>query len=226
MKMNVWIHRLATRARKLAPIAAFALLCRADHALGHPTHQASQKPSSETRLLRLRHVHRQQELSVQLLDDQGRIRRHALGELRDFLACHKTGADHPIHWRLASILLSVSEHWPTKRIVVHSGYRDPSVSHHAKRSNHTRGRAIDIRIPGVPNRQLFAALRRSFDKIGLGYYPNSSFVHLDVRESSAIWVDYAGPGQSACYSRTPAKDLASGAADRLSIEQARQRGCR
>lgn len=124
------------------------------------------------------------------------------------------------------MLLSVSAHWPTRTIVVHSGYRDPSVSFHAKRSNHTRGRAIDIRIPGVSNRELFSALRRSFDHIGLGYYPNSSFVHLDVRDKNAFWVDYAGPGQAACYSRTPEQDLRTGRAERTSYAQAKARGCR
>ena len=29
--------------------------------------------------------------------------------------------------------------------------------------------------------------------MGVGYYPNSSFVHLDVRNHFSYWVDYAGP---------------------------------
>jgi hypothetical protein len=32
--------------------------------------------------------------------------------------------------------------------------------------------------------------------VGVGYYPNSSFVHLDVRETNTYWVDYAGPGEA------------------------------
>lgn len=218
MILGVWIHHIAIRARFLAPIAALALLRTPAHAHGPST------PGEP--LLRLHHVHRHNKLELRLLDKQGRIRRSALAELRTFLACHKTGENHPIHWRLASILLSISQHWPDKTIVVHSGYRDPSVSHHAKRSNHTRGRAIDIRVPGIPNRKLFDALRSSFQKVGLGYYPNSSFVHLDVREKTALWVDYAGPGQSACYSRTPHRDLANGVAEHTSLAQARKRGCR
>jgi len=30
----------------------------------------------------------------------------------------------------------------------------------------------------------------------VGYYPNSSFVHLDVRDTNSYWVDYAGPGEA------------------------------
>lgn len=208
---------LATPARRWGTLTVLAL------ALGSSPTRAEHPPA---RTLRLTHAHHSGRLAVQLIDAQGQIRRPALTKLRAFLACHKTGADHPIHWRLASMLLSISAHWPTKTILVHSGYRDPSVSHHAKRSNHTRGRAIDIRIPGVPNRDLFETLRRSFRGVGLGYYPNSSFVHLDVREHSAIWVDYAGPGQPACYSKSPAQDLKNGVAERLTWAMAKRRGCR
>lgn len=210
------MFQLATKARCLGILVGLRLAL--------PAAQAHPDPSGLK--LTLEHVHRKQILSVRLLDANAQIRREALVKLRTFLACHKTGANHPIHWRLASILLSISAHWPGKTIIVHSGYRDPSVSEHAKRSNHTRGRAIDIRVPGVPNRRLFSLLRRSFQQVGLGYYPNSAFVHLDVRDTDAVWVDYAGPGQRACYSRTPAQDLQSGLADRLTLNQARARGCK
>jgi hypothetical protein len=56
----------------------------------------------------------------------------------------------------------------------------------------------------VPN----AALRdylRTLPNVGVGYYPNSTHVHLDVREASAYWVDEAGPGEPP---RTPGHDVA------------------
>lgn len=209
-----------------ARLGAF-LLCAA---LSSAPARAHAPPASgikhDAKLLKLEHAHRRASLSVQLIDAQGKVKHSALRELREYLACHKTGKKHPIHWRLAVMLLSIARHWPQHRLVVHSGYRDPKVSFHARRSNHTRGRAVDIRIPGVPNRLLFSTLRRSFERIGVGYYPNSSFVHLDVRDKSAIWVDYAGPGQSACYSPTPRQDLESGTAEILSLAAARRRGCR
>src|SRR4029078_12850254 len=37
---------------------------------------------------------------------------------------------------------------------------------------------------------------------GCGYYPNSSFVHLDVRDPGAghvTWIDASGPGESPRY---------------------------
>ena len=57
-------------------------------------------------------------------------------------------------------------------------------------------------------------LRRNFQKVGVGYYPNSSFVHLDVRKDrSAFWIDYSGPGERAVYSQAPAQDLKTGRAE-------------
>ena len=56
-----------------------------------------------------------------------------------------------------------------------------------------KGLACDFRVVGVGNTQLRDYLRQTFKKVGVGYYPNSSFVHLDVRkDQSAFWIDYSG----------------------------------
>ena len=162
---------------------------------------------------------------MMLVEKDGALREQTLSEVRDFLACGKTKEDHPIHPRLLSILHAVAAAYPARPLIVHSGYRHPEVSVHAKRSNHTRGRAIDFRVQGVQNRELFERLRQSFAGVGLGFYPNSAFVHLDVREQNGLWVDYAGPGERACYSRAPLDDLDSGIAQTLDAQQARARGC-
>ncbi|WP_284500364.1 DUF882 domain-containing protein [Microbulbifer litoralis] len=49
----------------------------------------------------------------------------------------------------------------------------------AKRSYHTRGMAIDLRMPGVP---LSKVRRAALDLRlgGVGYYPKSNFVHVDT----------------------------------------------
>ncbi|WP_215904972.1 DUF882 domain-containing protein [Rhodovibrio salinarum] len=68
-----------------------------------------------------------------------------------------------------------------------SGYRSPktnamlraSTSGVAKRSYHTRGMAIDIVVPNRTTaevRDAALSLRRG----GVGYYPESGFVHVDV----------------------------------------------
>ena len=129
--------------------------------------------------------------------------------------------------RRKRILVALAAHFPGKTMTVVSGYRDPRVrTSSAHRSNHTRGRAIDLRIEGVSNRALRDLVRRSFEGVGIGYYPNSSFVHIDIRERSAQWIDFAGPGQAACYSKTVRADLDSGTAERLTYIEAKRRGCK
>jgi len=158
-----------------------------------------------------------------LFDGQGQFQPEALVDLRAFLSDPRSEIDHPIHPRLATLLVAISAHFGGRPLEVVSGYRHHN--RHHKRSRHTRGRAIDFRVPGMSNRALFESLRASFANVGVGYYPNSAFVHLDVRDRSAVWVDFSGSGQVPCYSRTPQQDLDSGVADTLSYEDAIARGC-
>jgi hypothetical protein len=66
----------------------------------------------------------------------------------------------------------------------------------------------------VPNATLRDFLRSSFAHVGVGYYPNSLFVHLDVRKGpSAFWIDYSGPGQGSEYSPNARDDLRTGKVD-------------
>jgi hypothetical protein len=58
-----------------------------------------------------------------------------------------------------------------------------------------------MRIEGVPNWALRDFLL-TLERVGVGYYPNSFHVHLDVREQSASWVDLSRPGQRPRYVRS------------------------
>jgi uncharacterized protein YcbK (DUF882 family) len=68
-----------------------------------------------------------------------------------------------------------------------SGYRSPETNAFlrmtsrgiAKNSLHTDGKAIDIRLPGY---ELKTVQRAALDLQvgGVGYYPDSDFVHVDV----------------------------------------------
>ncbi len=98
----------------------------------------------------------------------------------------------PIHARLIQLLAEVSNTFGGRPLRIISGYRTTSF---VKNSRHKSGRAVDFRIPGVPNEVLRDFLR-TLPNVGVGYYPNSTFVHLDVREHATYWVDYAGPGEA------------------------------
>ena len=49
----------------------------------------------------------------------------------------------------------------------------------ARDSQHPLGHAIDFRLPGLPTKQLLRFVR-SLRAGGVGFYPESAFVHCDV----------------------------------------------
>ncbi len=75
----------------------------------------------------------------------------------------------------------------TQPFQVISGYRSPktnamlhrTTSGVAKQSRHMRGQAIDIRLPGNGLKHLLQAAHE-IRAGGVGYYPKSSFIHLDI----------------------------------------------
>lgn len=68
-------------------------------------------------------------------------------------------------------------------IVIMSGYRtsehNASLRNAAKLSEHVKGNAADIRIPGVKVNDL-EKLARAIGVGGVGVYPNNGFIHVDV----------------------------------------------
>ena len=67
-----------------------------------------------------------------------------------------------------------------------SGVRPNSVG-----SFHATAQAIDFRVDGVRN-EVLVDFCKTLPDTGCGYYPNSSFVHLDVRAPGTghvSWID-------------------------------------
>jgi hypothetical protein len=105
-----------------------------------------------------------------------------------------------LHKGLLVRLQKIAKRYPGKIIEVVSGYRpDARVT-----SRHHHGRALDLRVAGVTRERLISFVR-GFDDTGVGYYPNSYFVHVDVREEKAFWVDRSGPGEAPDYGPWPVK---------------------
>ncbi len=101
--------------------------------------------------------------------------------------------------RLQTMVEHFSKPKETAKVTVISGYR-PS----AAGSYHASGRAVDFRIEGVPNMAL-VAFCKTIPDTGCGFYPNSSFVHLDVRDPGVghvTWIDASGSGESPRYVST------------------------
>jgi uncharacterized protein YcbK (DUF882 family) len=106
--------------------------------------------------------------------------------LRRQMRCLRTGAETPIDPRLIELLHAIAKRTGQKIHLV-SGFRAPMFST-AALSYHTRGMAADIRIPGM-TALMVRDLVLSMGVKGVGYYPVSQFVHIDVRDQKAYWVD-------------------------------------
>jgi uncharacterized protein YcbK (DUF882 family) len=176
--------------------------------------QAKKPPKKpKTTTVVLYQLNRHDTFTIRQRDLQGRPPKGFQKRFDRFLRCHYTNTQHAMNPRIERLLYQTGRHWPGQRIEVVSGYRSPSVAKNPH-SPHMQGLACDFRVAGVRNTELRDYLRRSMKKVGVGYYPNSSFVHLDVRKDrSAFWIDYSGPGERAMYSQTPSEDLKTGRAE-------------
>lgn len=103
----------------------------------------------------------------------------------------RTGNEHPIDPRVLDLVYRVATHFAAPEVRIISGYRTPRAG---SRSNHGKGRAIDLVVPGTSDEEV-AKFARDQGFVGVGVYPVSGFVHLDVRERSYFWVDTSGPGK-------------------------------
>lgn len=97
---------------------------------------------------------------------------------------------------LLSRVEAIARRFPSRTVSLVSGYRPQS-----KGSQHQAARALDLRVAGVSNEEL-VAFCKTLPDTGCGYYPNSSFVHVDVRNPGTgmvEWIDASGPGEAPRY---------------------------
>jgi len=109
--------------------------------------------------------------------------------LRDF----RTGEVHPIDPMLLDTLCAIQnccgKHTAYEVI---SGYRSPKTNEFlrknssgvARKSLHMEGRAVDIRLAGLPT-NILRDLAVNIHNGGVGFYPKSDFVHIDTGRKRA-----------------------------------------
>lgn len=158
-----------------------------------PSHTAEQttppKPEPEYRL-RLFHTHTKEHLDV-VYRVGDRYLPEALDELDGFLADFRNGYTKPFDPRLFDLLVDLTKAAgkPDAEINILSAYRSPETNGFlrrttrgvAKHSLHMQAEAMDIRVPDVKTAQL-RKLAMNMQRGGVGYYPRSNFVHVDVGE--------------------------------------------
>ncbi len=140
---------------------------------------------------------RDETLTVALLDAERRVTREGVEALAQLMRAHPDDEAALPHPRLAALLAAISDHFGGREITIVSGRREAG-GYTRESSRHTEGRATDIRVRGVPMRALWDYCR-TLVSTGCGYYPRSSFVHVDVRRTAAQWVDWSAPGRRPRY---------------------------
>lgn len=137
--------------------------------------------------LSLYHLHTTETLNI-VYRERGELIPGALDEINYFLRDFRNEQMHPIDVALLDDLCRLHAAFDGRgRFEVISGYRSPQTNEAlrhvstgvAKDSFHLSGRAIDVRLTSAKTdklRDAAIALRAG----GVGYYPESNFVHVDT----------------------------------------------
>jgi uncharacterized protein YcbK (DUF882 family) len=119
---------------------------------------------------------------------QGRYLPGGLEAIAYILRDYRTGEIHSMDTELLDLLYAIRTTLETRQpFHLISGYRSPSTNAFlresgrgvARNSLHVQGKAADIRIPGI-ELSLVRDVATSLKRGGVGYYPSSNFVHVDV----------------------------------------------
>jgi uncharacterized protein YcbK (DUF882 family) len=119
---------------------------------------------------------------------EGRYQPAALKAVNRLLRDHYSGSIHSMDPRVIDLICALQHRMGTKKpFQVISGYRSPHTNAWlaarsdgvAQHSLHMEGKAIDIRLEGASINTLGKAAR-SLKAGGVGQYPDSGFVHVDV----------------------------------------------
>ena len=148
---------------------------------------AAEETSADPRALSFRNLHTGEEVDVVYRAD-GQLDAAALREIDWVLRDFRTGEAHQMDRRLLDLLWRLRTALDTTEpYEVISGYRSAATNAMLARQSagvsrvslHMRAMAIDVR---VPNRELSVVRDTALTLRlgGVGYYPTSDFVHVDV----------------------------------------------
>lgn len=143
-----------------------------------------------------------QRTRLRLVDQRGRASRAAIRRISDVMRPRDARRSERFPTppaRLLEVIARISDHFGGRTVQVISGFRHAG-GYTRETSQHTSGHAMDIHIDGVPNTELRDFVR-TFERVGCGYYPRSTFVHVDVRPRSAYWIDWSRPGEPPQFQR-------------------------
>ena len=153
-----------------------------------PSDRAIVRDAEGRPMLVLTTINRGESLAIPACSNEGGFASLDLDRAAHLLRA-STGDEHPVDPRTLAFVYRVQTHFGVPEVRVISGYRVPKPG---SRSNHGKGRAVDLVMPGVADEEV-ARFARDAGFAGVGVYPTSQFVHIDIRPRSYFWVDYSGP---------------------------------
>jgi uncharacterized protein YcbK (DUF882 family) len=156
------------------------------------------RPSGKLHVISLNNPH--EYAQVNIYNSDGSYNLDALAEVNFVLRCRRTDVEKDMDPQLVTMLSHIYDHFG-KPLEIVSAYRNQR----KLTSNHTKGTASDIRIEGV-SPKVVRAYAETLDRggMGIGIYPRSQFVHIDVRPPPSYrWVDYSPPNSNAAEKRPP-----------------------
>lgn len=177
------IASISTSRRTFLKMGVSAILAAA----AHPVIAAVDPAGIDPHVLSFYNIHTGEALRT-CYRANGKLIDQAVERINYILRDYRTGDIKPVDPNLLDLLHQiVTEVSPHAPINIISGYRSPRTNAAlrkitqgvARNSLHIEGRAIDIRIPGKKTsaiRKLAVELKSG----GVGYYPDSDFVHLDT----------------------------------------------
>lgn len=131
------------------------------------------------------------EAEVELFDEEGELDDEALAELDEVFQCRRSGEKRAVRPELLVLLSHIYDRFDGEKVELVSGFREQQ----NEGSRHYHASAMDLRVDDVSVREL-AEFAETLDteegpNLGIGRYPRSGFVHVDIRapgEPSYRWV--------------------------------------
>ncbi len=156
--------------------------------LSTPIPAGSNVSTPSTTRLRLFHTHTGEHIDVVYREGDHYIP-EALEKLDHFLRDHRTGEVHHFNPKLFDVVSAVAASLGKADAEIHiiCGYRTPWSNNYlrthtsgvAKNSLHMLAEAMDVRLPGIRT-SVFRDAALSLHLGGVGFYPESDFVHIDI----------------------------------------------
>jgi uncharacterized protein YcbK (DUF882 family) len=110
----------------------------------------------------------------------GAVDTETLKELRGYFRCRRSGRSHRISQGLLAKIADLAGHFEGHTIELVSAYRHGRYA--SRTSRHRHGRAIDIKVVGVPAVKVRDYLWARYEQeVGVGFYRQQQFIHLDHR---------------------------------------------